>query len=413
LKTDFKIIRYTGGKMKRIARSGILIALILSTAICVNGQESEINKKIADLSKSLTRSYRQNSEVDFRQNLAILNFENISDLAREKRIGEAVAELLQSYFSESIVFNVIERKRLDKIIEEQQLQLSGLTDEASTIQFGQLLNTDVLLMGSVTELGDVFNINASMVNVQNGKIIAGELVSVKITEMIAVAHQLEMAYVEKMGIGIGLSTGATFSSNEPSLYSGKDKSTIIARPVGIDFRYRFSETLMLSIGINSTFGDIIYADVDGTSLPWFGNPGYPFTGQIIGSGSGFGFPIEAYYVLNLGQKLNAFINGGIEISQLNITYDLKILDPQPLPLGFEITELPEGDFTTLLASVGVGFEYFISPRLALSTKIQYKIGTMKADPFEGHDGMFWINVPEDLKANLSGPSVLLGLGFYF
>ncbi|RLD50692.1 MAG: hypothetical protein DRJ05_19305 [Bacteroidetes bacterium] len=47
-------------------------------------------------------------------------------------------------------YQVIEREQLEKILKEQRLSLSGVLDEASAAEVGQLLGLDVIIMGSVT-----------------------------------------------------------------------------------------------------------------------------------------------------------------------------------------------------------------------------------------------------------------------
>ncbi|MEM7110692.1 MAG: CsgG/HfaB family protein [Bacteroidota bacterium] len=48
-------------------------------------------------------------------------------------------------------FEVIDRDKLDEVIREQKLSLSGLMDESTTAEIGELKGVDVILVGNVTE----------------------------------------------------------------------------------------------------------------------------------------------------------------------------------------------------------------------------------------------------------------------
>ncbi len=48
------------------------------------------------------------------------------------------------------VFDVIERSRLEQVIQEQQLTMSGLLDQSQAVSLGRLLGVDAIVMGKVT-----------------------------------------------------------------------------------------------------------------------------------------------------------------------------------------------------------------------------------------------------------------------
>ncbi len=48
------------------------------------------------------------------------------------------------------IFEVIERSRLEQVIQEQQLTMSGLLDQSQAVSLGRLLGVDAIVMGKVT-----------------------------------------------------------------------------------------------------------------------------------------------------------------------------------------------------------------------------------------------------------------------
>jgi hypothetical protein len=69
---------------------------------------------------------------------------------------------------------VVERQRIQKILEEQKFQMSGLTDADQAAEIGRLLNVQKIMIGSVTRLGGTYIINTRIVEVQSGLVSLAE-----------------------------------------------------------------------------------------------------------------------------------------------------------------------------------------------------------------------------------------------
>jgi TolB-like protein len=99
----------------------------------------------------------------------------IADLVNDdqsvSKLGRYIADKLTPYFSRSEQFSVLERALIDKVIAEQQFQVSSFVDESSTQEFGKLLGAEAIISGSVSELDDVFYINAKVVGVTHGNLL--------------------------------------------------------------------------------------------------------------------------------------------------------------------------------------------------------------------------------------------------
>lgn len=65
---------------------------------------------------------------------------------------------------------VIERDRLNMILEEQKLALSDLMDTANAIEIGKLLTANYILTGSVIEMADSVVIFGRIINVETAEI---------------------------------------------------------------------------------------------------------------------------------------------------------------------------------------------------------------------------------------------------
>ena len=113
--------------------------------------------------------------ADFqRTKIAVLDFAMVG----EKLEPEGIGTILSEYFITSIVksgrFEVVERAMLQKIVAEQNLSTTGLVDANTASQLGKLLGVDVIITGSILKLRNSIDINARIISVQSGSIIAAE-----------------------------------------------------------------------------------------------------------------------------------------------------------------------------------------------------------------------------------------------
>lgn len=86
--------------------------------------------------------------------LAVLEFGHKALEAHWSRAGEAAQDMFITELVKSGKFTVIERERLDAILREKNLSLSGEIDPRTAIQAGKLLGVEYLLFGNVTEFGE-------------------------------------------------------------------------------------------------------------------------------------------------------------------------------------------------------------------------------------------------------------------
>ena len=95
-------------------------------------------------------------ERDDRARIAVLDFEMRADGARSWWHRQGGAQL-QDVFTTELVktgrFRVIERERLQDILKEHDLSVSGRIDTSTAVELGRLLGVEYLLTGAVTEYG--------------------------------------------------------------------------------------------------------------------------------------------------------------------------------------------------------------------------------------------------------------------
>jgi len=103
--------------------------------------------------------------------MVIANADFVNDDRNVSKLGQNLADKLTPYFARSDQYSVLERALIDKVIEEQQFQVSAFVDESSTQEFGKLLGAETIISGTVSELNDAFYFNAKVVDVTYGNLL--------------------------------------------------------------------------------------------------------------------------------------------------------------------------------------------------------------------------------------------------
>ena len=86
------------------------------------------------------------------------------------RLITAMATVIYDY---TRPLTMVSRSALDRLLDEQAFQLSGLTDQATSISLGKLLGADVIVTGTIIPREDGYEINAQLIRVQNGAVLGG------------------------------------------------------------------------------------------------------------------------------------------------------------------------------------------------------------------------------------------------
>ncbi|TFG65365.1 MAG: VWA domain-containing protein [Spirochaetales bacterium] len=84
------------------------------------------------------------------------------------------------YFTEQLIFNsagtslftLVERKDLQKIMEELKLQLSGITDETNASEIGKFLNADILISGSLYKKPASYELFLKLIRVETAEVLS-------------------------------------------------------------------------------------------------------------------------------------------------------------------------------------------------------------------------------------------------
>ena len=108
--------------------------------------------------------------------IAVLDFQVQGEKFETEDMGKIVAEWLITTVVKTGRFDVVERRLLEKILQEQKMGSSALIDQQSAAKLGRILGVRTIVTGTVTKLSGYLEVNARVISVETGSIITAEKV---------------------------------------------------------------------------------------------------------------------------------------------------------------------------------------------------------------------------------------------
>ncbi|MCX7024561.1 MAG: hypothetical protein NT080_08065 [Spirochaetes bacterium] len=387
----------------------LAITLACMTAAATWAQGGTFEGEMLKLGRLLAEAYAPESGALFKATVSVGDFETIGPTAASLRMGDTVREALITVLGRSTVFTVVDRRNLDAVLSEMELQLSGITDPEQVSEAGLLAGAEAIVYGSVTEEADAFVVNCRIVKVETGIV---ESVTASLPRGLfvkAAEDRLDRLYVQPMGVGIAVyGMGMTLSGDKatPVPYPGLD-ATFLRTEAGAEVRYRFTKNLMVGLGGEWLYGQVWYDPDLGWDLIPAGWPvpddgSAPFT--IVANG--FGLPVSVYATVNPVRWLSLIARVQAEYCLLNFE---GYFDPSN-GKGFGINEFgPRLNAELFLFQFQAGAEAFVTPRASIWLLTGYRLGSTELETSMLH----LPDLPPTIDVDLSGFSMGAGVAVYF
>jgi len=120
--------------------------------------------------------------------IAILDFDNLSGIAKYDGLGKAMSSMLISDIESNVSpkrLQLVERAQINKIMKEQNFQASKVVDKTTSVKAGKLLGVKYLLVGDIYMLKDLLVINARLTDIETGDIKFSKKQEGKLVEWLA------------------------------------------------------------------------------------------------------------------------------------------------------------------------------------------------------------------------------------
>jgi len=146
---------------KNVFITAVIALAVLATTPLLAQRTNELDLAIREASDHLNQNIPSGNKVVF------LNIESTSNELSNYIIDELVANAVRDKN-----FTVVDRKEIDAIREEQNLQLSGQVSDATAVRIGQIFGANTIVSGRVSTMGEGYRISARAVDVQSTEVIA-------------------------------------------------------------------------------------------------------------------------------------------------------------------------------------------------------------------------------------------------
>ncbi|OHD65481.1 MAG: hypothetical protein A2176_13180 [Spirochaetes bacterium RBG_13_51_14] len=132
----------------------------------------------------------------------MLYFDNTTRNAEYAWLSKGIADMLISEIAGRGVVDVVERANLKKILDEQELSLTGLVDDKKAVELGKLLSANKLIYGSFIVQGNTIIINGKLTETESGKITATFSIRGPSEGILALQNDLTLKVQKALGMEV-------------------------------------------------------------------------------------------------------------------------------------------------------------------------------------------------------------------
>ena len=157
-------------------RMSAALLLTLAAAACA---PSASVKREAAMTATETKHY-DSKYTGPKRRIGVVDFENKTAYG-QNRLGSSASDVLITELAKTGRFVVVERDKINKIMDEQRLQASGAIDPRTAVQVGKLLGLNAIVTGVVSQFGEKTQ-GSDYLLVQSKQQIAETTVDVRVVD---------------------------------------------------------------------------------------------------------------------------------------------------------------------------------------------------------------------------------------
>ncbi len=175
--------------MKRMPFPIVAVVLILSIFLFLRTVPVQAAADLEAGINELAGQISKNMRATGKKKIAIVEFSDLN--GNITAFGQFLAEELitRLFIISPGQFEVVERRQLMRVLQEQKLTMSGLLDARAMESVGKILGIDAIVTGSITDLGNSVKVNARLIGVDTAKVFA--VASTSIPKVGTVASLME------------------------------------------------------------------------------------------------------------------------------------------------------------------------------------------------------------------------------
>ncbi len=113
--------------------------------------------------------WQTNAQENLR--IAVLDFQNLTGREELQFLEKAIPQILITDLTLCSKVTIVERARLQEILDEMQLALSGIIDEKNAIKVGEVVNANTILVGGIVTAGENYRIDCRLIDVASSTVL--------------------------------------------------------------------------------------------------------------------------------------------------------------------------------------------------------------------------------------------------
>lgn len=203
------------------------------------------------------------AKQDPQPSIAVLDFEPKGDIKSDT--SDFVTERVRIELFKTGKYKIVERGQMKKVLEEQKLELSGLTGSEYASKVGKLLSAQKMLLGSVNKLDSSYYVNVRMIDVTSGTMEFGDTAQ---ADSAAGLSDTSVSIVSKLTGGLNTQRVNTANSQNRSInppFYTQEMETFVNSAIGYFMEKVGSAQSMINSFNPSTQGVINTASVSSVS----------------------------------------------------------------------------------------------------------------------------------------------------
>ncbi len=161
-----------------------------------------VRRRIAyEIKQSVANENRISAESISPNSIAVLYFYNLTNNERWTPLQKGLAEMMITDLAQVPQFNVVERVKLQKLMEEMNLGQTGLLDDESAPRFGKLLGARTLVKGSYMILPNMnLEMSSGAIDILDRNIPDLQNYDGTLDQLFALEKQVVLQTVSEMGV---------------------------------------------------------------------------------------------------------------------------------------------------------------------------------------------------------------------
>jgi len=200
---------YVAKQMENEARSTIKDLLELEPPLAQFDSNSEplsLMTMYYSARKEKTGGYEVEREDDTIKTIAIVDFRDDSFGSSDEDytgLSAHLASKMINFLNGSVDLKVVERERLNFILEELKLQRDGnIVDQQTAVRVGKVMGAQSVIFGNFAVIKKNIDIGVRMVNVETSEVLLGDDVNGKLDDVFDLTKELSMKIANAINVSL-------------------------------------------------------------------------------------------------------------------------------------------------------------------------------------------------------------------